>query len=99
MLLTQTDDLYKGVKDLLRNPRYINGNWESGGFPAWLRGVPGIEYRTDNAPFKREMGRWFRDFVEHIRPFLRPVRGGPVISVQVENEYTYSTAADNRYVR
>ena len=78
---------------------YINANWQSGGFPAWLRGVPGIEYRTDNAPFKREMGRWFRDFVEHIRPFLRPVRGGPVISVQVENEYTYSTAADNRYVR
>lgn len=22
------------------------------GFPVWLRDVPGIEFRTDNAPFK-----------------------------------------------
>ena len=78
---------------------YINGNWQAGGFPAWLREIPGIEYRTDNEPFKKEMQRWFDDFVEYVRPWLHAGdTGGPIISVQVENEYSYSSTADMRYI-
>ena len=78
---------------------YINGNWQAGGFPAWLREIPSIEYRTDNEPFKKEMQRWFDDFVEHVRPWLHAGdTGGPIISVQVENEYSYSSTADMRYI-
>lgn len=77
---------------------YINANWNNGGFPWWLRDVPGIHFRTANAPFQKEMGRWFNDFVDHIRPFLLGNGNGPVISLQVENEYSYSSAGDMAYI-
>ncbi|KAJ1408012.1 Glycoside hydrolase superfamily [Sesbania bispinosa] len=28
--------------------------WNFGGFPVWLKYVPGISFRTDNGPFKIE---------------------------------------------
>ncbi|KAK2967259.1 hypothetical protein RJ640_012587 [Escallonia rubra] len=36
----------------LRIGPYICAEWNFGGFPVWLRDVPGIEFRTDNSPFK-----------------------------------------------
>ncbi|MBA0855449.1 hypothetical protein Goshw_014181 [Gossypium schwendimanii] len=36
----------------LRIGPYICGEWNFGGFPVWLKYVPGISFRTDNEPFK-----------------------------------------------
>ncbi|KAJ6381895.1 hypothetical protein OIU77_030532 [Salix suchowensis] len=36
----------------LRIGPYICAEWNFGGFPVWLKYVPGIEFRTDNEPFK-----------------------------------------------
>lgn len=60
-----------------------------GGFPSRLRDVPGLQFRTHNEPFLREVGAWVR-FVAaelHARRLLAPA-GGPVILVQLENEYS-----------
>ncbi|KAM0873147.1 hypothetical protein ACQ4PT_038264 [Festuca glaucescens] len=38
----------------LRIGPYICGEWNFGGFPVWLKYVPGISFRTDNEPFKIE---------------------------------------------
>nr|CAB3501920.1 unnamed protein product [Digitaria exilis] len=39
----------------LRIGPYICGEWNFGGFPVWLKYVPGISFRTDNEPFKTAM--------------------------------------------
>ncbi|KAI8003818.1 Beta-galactosidase 9 [Camellia lanceoleosa] len=43
--------------------------WNFGGFPVWLRDVhvPGIVFRTDNAPFKDEMQRFVKKIVDLMR--------------------------------
>ncbi|OAY28309.2 hypothetical protein MANES_15G055700v8 [Manihot esculenta] len=38
----------------LRIGPYVCAEWNFGGFPVWLRDIPGIVFRTDNAPFKIE---------------------------------------------
>ena len=42
-----------GLHVILRIGPYICAETNYGGFPAWLRDVPGIRMRTDNAPFER----------------------------------------------
>ncbi|PPR91450.1 hypothetical protein GOBAR_AA29232 [Gossypium barbadense] len=43
-----------GLYFLLRIGPYVCAEWNFGGFPVWLRDIPGIEFRTDNEPFKIE---------------------------------------------
>ncbi|KAG8364348.1 hypothetical protein BUALT_Bualt19G0119500 [Buddleja alternifolia] len=38
----------------LRIGPYVCAEWNFGGFPVWLKYVPGISFRTDNEPFKIE---------------------------------------------
>ncbi|KAF5941962.1 hypothetical protein HYC85_019604 [Camellia sinensis] len=42
-------------------------DYTSSGFPVWLRDMPGIVFRTDNAPFKDEMQRFVRKIVDLMR--------------------------------
>lgn len=76
----------EGLHVILRIGPYICAETNFGGFPGWLREVPGIRMRTDNEPFKREMARWVRLVAEIVRPLTAP-RGGPIILGQIENEY------------
>lgn len=70
----------------LRPGPYICGEHDFGGFPIWLRDVPGIQFRTFNQPFMDETRRWFDLFFAYLRPLLCS-QGGPIAFVQVENEY------------
>lgn len=76
----------RGMHAILRIGPYVCAETNYGGFPAWLRDVPGVRMRTANEPFQREMGRFVRDVVERVRPLLAPA-GGPVVLTQIENEY------------
>ncbi|KAL6188843.1 hypothetical protein ACLB2K_040234 [Fragaria x ananassa] len=72
----------------LRIGPYVCAEWNFGGFPVWLRDIPGIEFRTDNAPFKEEMQRFVKKMVDLMREEeLFSWQGGPVIMLQIENEY------------
>ncbi|KAL0454080.1 UNVERIFIED_CONTAM: Beta-galactosidase 13 [Sesamum latifolium] len=44
----------QGLWVTLRIGPYIEAEWNMGGFPYWLREVPDIIFRSDNAPFKIE---------------------------------------------
>ncbi|KAK1378893.1 hypothetical protein POM88_025637 [Heracleum sosnowskyi] len=44
-----------GLYAHLRIGPYICAEWNFGGFPVWLKYVPGISFRTDNEPFKMAM--------------------------------------------
>jgi len=78
-----------GERDLyviLRMGPYICAEWNFGGFPPWLLEVPGIAIRTFNRPYLDAVRRWFRVLVGEIGDY-QATRGGPIILVQVENEY------------
>ncbi|CAN1334340.1 Beta-galactosidase 9 [Linum perenne] len=72
----------------LRIGPYVCAEWNFGGFPVWLRDIPGIKFRTDNAPFKEEMQRFVTMIVDLMRDEkLFSWQGGPIIMLQIENEY------------
>lgn len=82
----------EGLLVYLRPGPYICAEHDFGGFPLWLRNVPGIQFRTFNQPFMDETRRWFDVFFAYLRPMLYS-QGGPIAFVQVENEYK-NIAAD-----
>ncbi|XP_021747017.1 putative beta-galactosidase [Chenopodium quinoa] len=72
----------------LRIGPFVCAEWNFGGFPVWLKYVPGIEFRTDNGPFKEKM----QDFTAKIVNMMKAEKlfhwqGGPIILSQIENEY------------
>ncbi|XP_024986388.1 beta-galactosidase 9 isoform X1 [Cynara cardunculus var. scolymus] len=72
----------------LRIGPYVCAEWNFGGFPVWLRDIPGIVFRTDNEPFKEEMQRFVKKIVDVMREeSLFSWQGGPIIMLQIENEY------------
>ncbi|MGW0596559.1 glycoside hydrolase family 35 protein [Streptomyces sp. NPDC002776] len=71
-----------GLWAIVRPGPYICAEWENGGLPHW---VPG-HARTRDERFLRPVRDWFGRLLPEV--VTRQVdRGGPVIMVQVENEY------------
>ena len=91
-----------GMHLVLRIGPYICAEENYGGLPFWLRDIPGIQMRTENAPFQREMERWVRFLSNYLAPMFAP-RGGPIILAQIENEYDLiakiNGEAGQRYLR
>ncbi|XP_051150207.1 beta-galactosidase-like [Andrographis paniculata] len=72
----------------LRIGPYVCAEWNFGGFPVWLKYVPGMEFRTDNQPFKVAMQRFVEKIVSLMKSEnLFEPQGGPIIMSQIENEY------------
>ncbi|CAA7402940.1 unnamed protein product [Spirodela intermedia] len=72
----------------LRIGPYVCAEWNFGGFPVWLKYVPGIRFRTDNGPFKAAMQRFTEKIVSMMKSEgLFEWQGGPIILSQIENEY------------
>ncbi len=71
---------------ILRAGPYCCAEWNYGGFAPYLRDEPDITIRTWNAPYMNRVEKYFRHLVSEFRPYLAS-NGGPVILVQVENEY------------
>ncbi|KAL1861661.1 hypothetical protein VTK73DRAFT_6992 [Phialemonium thermophilum] len=78
----------EGLNVVLRPGPYICGEHEWGGFPAWLSNIPGMVVRTDNEPFLQEAARYVDNLARRSGlADLQASRGGPILMVQVENEY------------
>jgi beta-galactosidase len=77
-----------GLHAILRIGPYVCAEVSYGGFPFALRDVPGMRFRTLNAPFQKEVARWVRYVAAelHARKLMAP-EGGPVVLIQFENEY------------
>ncbi|GAV66382.1 Glyco_hydro_35 domain-containing protein/Gal_Lectin domain-containing protein [Cephalotus follicularis] len=72
----------------LRIGPYVCAEWNYGGFPLWLHFIPGIQFRTNNEPFKAEMQRFTAKIVDLMKgENLYASQGGPIILSQIENEY------------
>ncbi|KAL2539140.1 Beta-galactosidase 1 [Abeliophyllum distichum] len=72
----------------LRVGPYACAEWNFGGFPVWLKYVPGISFRTNNGPFKAAMQKFTTKIVNTMKAErLYESQGGPIILSQIENEY------------
>ena len=85
-----------GLYVILRPSPYICAEWEFGGLPAWLLAEDGMRLRVSYKPFLRHVKEYYEVLMKKIVP-LQVDYGGPVILMQVENEYGYY-ANDKKYM-
>ena len=77
-----------GLFVILRPSPYICAEWEFGGLPAWLLKNDGMKLRCTYGPYMDAV----REYYEVLMPYIARFQydnGGPVIMMQIENEYGY----------
>ncbi len=86
----------EGLWVILRPGPYVCSEWDFGGLPSWLLLTRDIKVRTTDARFLGAAAKYLKRVGEQLAPF-EIARGGPLIMVQVENEYG-SFGADHDYM-
>ncbi|KAL6219204.1 hypothetical protein ACLB2K_012410 [Fragaria x ananassa] len=77
-----------GMYATLRVGPFIQAEWNHGGLPYWLREVPDVIFRSDNAPYKKHMEEYVTKIMKLMKDNkLFSPQGGPIILAQIENEY------------
>lgn len=75
----------QGLDVILRPGPYVCAEWDFGGLPAWLL-RENVPVRTADERYMRPVRTWLRRLGEQLAPLQR-AHGGPIIAVQLENEY------------
>lgn len=86
-----------GLMVILRPTPFICAEWEFGGLPPWLLRYPEMRVRTNTPLFLEKVDAYYKELFSRIGP-LQITEGGPVIMMQVENEYG-SFGNDKNYLR
>uniref|UniRef100_A0A4W4GY84 Beta-galactosidase n=1 Tax=Electrophorus electricus TaxID=8005 RepID=A0A4W4GY84_ELEEL len=81
---------------ILRPGPYICAELDLGGLPSWLLRDKNMKLRTTYPGFTAAVNSYFDKLIPIVTP-LQFSRGGPIIAVQVENEYG-SYAKDEHYL-
>ena len=76
----------EGLCVILRPSPYVCAEWEFGGYPYWLQNVPGLKVRSQEPQYIAAYTRYLQAVGKQLAP-LQVNHGGPVLMVQVENEY------------
>lgn len=85
-----------GMKVILRPGPYVCAEWEMGGLPWWLLNKEDIRLRELDPYFMERVEKFQKAVADRVAD-LTIDKGGPIIMVQVENEYgSYGT--DKEYV-
>ncbi|MEU4197199.1 beta-galactosidase family protein [Kribbella sp. NPDC026611] len=86
-----------GLYAIVRPGPYICAEWDNGGLPAWLFREPGIGVRRYEPRFMAAVQEYLSEVLRIVRP-LQVDQGGPVLLVQVENEYG-AFGSDQTYLK
>ena len=87
-----------GLLVIVRAGPFICAEWDFGGFPAWLLKNPSIILRSSkDKRYLEAVDSWMSVVLPKLKPLLY-ANGGPIISVQVENEYGSSLVCDHNYM-
>ena len=86
----------EGMWVLLRPGPYVCAEWDFGGLPTYLLKTPDIRIRCMDPRYIAAMTRYVNRLAKEIRP-LQCTNGGPILMVQMENEYG-SYANDKKYL-
>uniref|UniRef100_A0A672HA00 Beta-galactosidase-1-like protein 2 n=1 Tax=Salarias fasciatus TaxID=181472 RepID=A0A672HA00_SALFA len=85
-----------GLWVVLRPGPYISSELDLGGLPSWLLRDGSMKLRTTHPGFTQAVNAYFDKLIPKMVP-LQFKKGGPIIAVQVENEYG-SYAKDQSYM-
>ena len=86
----------EGLWVILRPGPYSCAEWDGGGLPWWLLKYDDIKLRTRDPRFMEAATNYLREVGKQFAP-LQITRGGPILMVQVENEYG-SYGSDTEYM-
>ena len=86
-----------GLKVILRPGPFICAEFEGGGLPSWLLRYPDVRVRCNSPRYLEKVRPYYRELLTRVAPYLS-THGGPIIMMQVENEYG-SFADDKDYLR
>lgn len=86
----------EGLWVIVRPGPYICGEWELGGLPAWLLKTPAAALRSSDPAYLSPAMNYLDKVTSMLAP-LQITQGGPVIMVQIENEYG-SFGSDKSYL-
>jgi len=75
-----------GLHVIVRPSPYICAEWEFGGLPAWLLQDPHMQLRCLDPKFLKKVDAYYDELIPRLVPLLS-TNGGPIIAVQIENEY------------
>ena len=82
---------------ILRPGPFIDAEWEFGGLPSWLLKEKDITLRSSDEKYLKFVEKWMDVLLTRLQPFLYQ-NGGPIIMIQVENEYG-SYGCDHKYMQ
>lgn len=86
-----------GLYAIVRPSPFICAEWEFGGLPAWLLNDRNMRIRSRDAKYLEKVRTYFHELFKILTP-LQIDHGGPIIMVQIENEYG-SFGEDHEYLR
>ena len=79
----------------LRIGPYVCGEYYFGGIPVWVRSLKDIQcFRCADPVWETYMERWTRQVVQQVEPLLAS-NGGPIVMMQIENEYNGDLSYQN----
>ena len=87
----------EGMYAIVRPGPFICAEWDNGGFPGWLFSDPAVGVRRDEPLYMAAVSEYFAELLPIVAS--RQIdRGGPVILMQIENEYG-AYGDDKSYLR
>jgi beta-galactosidase len=81
---------------IVRPGPYICAEFDNGGLPGWLVGLPKVKIRCFNQVYLDRVEKFYTVLFDILRPLL-VTNGGPIIMMQIENEYG-SYGNDKKYL-
>src|SRR5680860_642146 len=87
----------EGLRAIVRPGPYICAEWDNGGIPAWLFQDATVGIRKSEPQYLALVTKFLESVYGIVEP-LQISHGGPVILVQIENEYG-AYGADKDYLR
>lgn len=76
----------EGMHAIVRPGPYICAEWHNGGLPTWLTAMPDIALRRSEPSYLAEVETYLQRVYDIVAP-RQITHGGPVVLVQIENEY------------
>ena len=84
----------EGLYVLLRPGPYVCAEWDFGGLPFWFLNYEDLKVRSYDKTYLGFVEKYYRKLAEIVVP-LQITHGGPILMVQIENEYGYYGSDQN----
>ena len=78
----------QGMFAIVRPGPYICAEWEMGGYPSWLLRDPNMKLRSNYQHYLDRVKIFWDEALKIINRYQFTKNGGPVIALQLENEYS-----------